>query len=1289
MHSNRLALVGVRVGLALALLAAGLGLLHKSDAASQQPRRLTVDRVQPRPRLFFAPGEFERFVRETQEARAPYFEALLDYVQDQGARAWNERDLQLQSQVLVARVLHERGDRRADAIFGLARRSLRFFLDQHTFTEWRDVHEMVTAGSRWLEAVALAYDWAYPMWTERERAEMADWLRVEIDNWVDGNRVARASSSPFRNDSARGVSGLVAAGLTIFDEGAYAATAQKALAYALPFYDEILQAHQHAGADGGLTEGTFYGSLTAWSQAMVAEMLFTGAGSRGGYRSPFFLARLRYAVHAAWPGYITNQFGFSTHQLAPIFGDARRGPTGSTLRHRATVLLLGKRLKDEEAARQAYAVVNRPETGRTYVREWSLYDLLLWSPAVSPEMPTALAYRERTLGQVFARSDWSDNATWISFNAGPHLDTHQHYDAGALTIYRNGVDLLVDSGTFDAFGSKHWYNYYVRSAAHNTLLIHDPEERWDGIWGGVPENLTVNDGGQRTQSPLTPAPTLQQYLDNRDAYDHATIERYQAGDWGLYIKSNLTNAYQNSRYQSTKPNHTRNRVKVDYVGREVVYLRRREGRRDGVVVFDRIVSANPSFRKAALWHVREPFAAGGGWRRVDEGESTLNATSPLSVQTTASFRQGSLDGRARLFITVLPVDPVRVRQIGARPSTGERVDHETFGTKHHHRHLKDYLVEDSRITNSDAITGAPNRQEWPPIAPPEVQWLWNDDLAGGWGKSRLQVEPAAPAAADRFLTLFVPTDADDGAQPQVELVRGANGQSVGMRWTEGGRDQVVLFGSENSGGDLTETSIEIAQGSGELLIVGLRPDTGYRVSVAGSRSIEIRAGGSLSSGSAGVLRLDLRSLSPLASRSADQASSSSSVSGGSIVLGSTASGATAGSSSASMRSMPFSPVSAGTAAEAGRWRSWIDERLRDGRLAIRSRWSDPQSVGRVVERLEQRVGGVPVYGGEVVVKRQDDTVTSMFGALSDVRVEDAGPPMTRMAARQAIEHAAGVQLPREREPSLVVVSRAEGGEIGARAYCDRLLARDGPRTICVDAAEGRVLFTLDETRRRTARAARRQKPPVFWLEDDESIVGYVNGIARVSARDRADRGGRKAEALEGHQSEVLSLWAERYGLGDVIRTGPIVALLRPSGGRLMPPMYLGRSVMLFADAGGSDAVIERAQVAHELAHVLIDRSSRLLPIGESAALEEEFARLLEELTLGRRLADDRPLRAAFWAAVEKAPDEKQRLEQAVVHAFVRLLPPAATSALARAATLTAYADLGGDPQALAAVWPAR
>ncbi len=276
--------------------------------------------------------------------------------------------------------------------------------------------------------------------------------------------------------------------------------------------------------------------------------------------------------------------------------------------------------------------------------------------------------------------------------------------------------------------------------------------------------------------------------------DHASIERYTTGDWGLYLKSNLTNAYQNPRYQSNKPDRTRNRVKVHYVGREVVYLRRGEGRRDGVIVFDRVISADPSFRKAVLWHAGDTFTTTASGRRIDEGERVFDATRPLLFQTTPSFRQGDLDGRARLYITVVPVDPVRVREIGVRPSTGTTVNHETSGTKHFHRHVKDYFVDDSRVSNPDTTTGATNRQEWPPIAPPEVQWLFTDDLAGGWGQTRLQVEPAAAEVADRFLTLLVPTDANDDAQPRADLVRGVDGRSAGVRWTEGSQQLVVLFG---------------------------------------------------------------------------------------------------------------------------------------------------------------------------------------------------------------------------------------------------------------------------------------------------------------------------------------------------------------------------------------------------------------------------------------------------------------------------------------------------------------
>lgn len=1261
------------------LIAAALvtfGLIQTFQGARGAPA-ISVDRVMARPRLFFAPGEFRTFVEETRNVRAAYFDTLVGFIDDQGSRAWNERDLQVQSQTLVARVFLERGDARGAKYLDLARRSLRHYLDRQTSAEFRNSHDLVTGGSRWLEAVALAFDWGYPHWTAAERREMADWMRREIDAWIAGNHVARASLSPFRNDMARAVSGLVAAALAIFDEPGYRPAADRALAHSLPLYEEILESHASAGADGGLPEGTFYGSFTAWSQAAVAEMLYTGAGLTDSFRrSSFFEGRLRYAIHAAWPAYITNQFGFSTHQLAPVFGDARRGPTGSMLRHRATALLLGKRLAGTEAARHAYAVIDREEINKTYTREWRLYDLLLWSPKVTRQAPTALAYRERTLGQVFARSGWKDAATWLSFNAGPHLDTHQHYDAGNLTIHRNGVDLLVDSGSLDAFGSRHWYNYYVRTVAHNTILIHDPTERWRHIWSGVPTALTVNDGGQRTQSPLTPAPTLREYLGNRDAYDHASIDRYTTGDWGLYLKSTLTNAYQNPRYQTVRPDGSRNRVKALHVGREVVYLRARAGRRDGVIVFDRIVAAEPQFRKSVLWHAREPFETPARGRRVDEGEQVYESSEPLSFQTTPRFKQGEREGHARLFVTVLPIGAVRVRQIGDRPGTGERADHEVFNTKHFHRHVKDFFVEDARVLNPDAHTGAQGRPEWPPFAPPEVQWLWTDDLAGGWGKTRLQVEPTRSDVADRFLTLLVPTDANDEARPRATVVRSPDNQAVGVSWQEGGGHLVVVFGMENSGGDLRQADAEIPGGSGELLLVGLTPNTGYRVSASGGsrRRLAIAPGGDLPSGPQGVLRLDLATLAPLP---------------GAVDL------PEEGTGSQAERGIPFIPkrtptgdvvLVARTPSQVARWSGWLDERVAEGSLKRLSRLSDPLVPGRTIERFAQHVDGIPVFGRQVVVQRDPNTITSLFGEVAGLKPRRHGPPISPAAARATLEAIAGVQLPRNREPPLVILA-AEHGD-GVLAYCDRVMNTAGPQTICLDAVTAEPLRVFDETRRQ-ARAGG-GVAPIYRLEDEDSLVEVMNGVATLSPRELAgEEPGGAAEIVYEQQAAITAAWAARYGVADLLlNPREIVTIVRPAAmGRVPAPSYLGRGVVLYREGDVVRGPAGRGVVAHELAHALIDRSSGLLPLAESRLLEEDFATLLAEWAAGRREPGGGPIRDPFWRLIGTDPDARELLEQAVVRAFTRLLPPSATTSLAREAVIASYADLGGEAADVARAWP--
>jgi hypothetical protein len=828
-----------------------------------------------------------------------------------------------------------------------------------------------------------------------------------------------------------------------------------------------------------MAEGTFYGNFTAFAQALTAEALYTAAGVQDAFtRTPFYAARLRYATHASWPGYLTNQYGFNVHQLAPVFGDARRGPTGSALYHRATVLLLGKRFSNTPAAREAYWAVNRAETSRPYTREWSLYDVLFWSPDVQPTPPTTLAYREPSLGQVFARSDWSDDATWMSFNAGPHLDTHQHYDAGNLTIFRR-VDLAVDSGSLDAFGSRHWFNYYARTVAHNTITILDPNERWEGIWGGVPDNLAVNDGGQRTAAPRTPAPTLAEYLENRTAYDHARIERYDEGAWGVYVRANLTNAYQNPAFQSRKPDGSRNRAKVSHVGREVVYLRG-EGRRDAFVVFDRVVSTDASFKKAVLWHAREPFESKARSVRVDEGETRYIGSGQLDFQSLVRFTEGPREGRARLFVTTIAVDPIVVRAIGRRvPVSG--VDHKTFEVEHHHRHVKDYYVEDPRdLVNPDRATGATGRPEWPPSNPPEQQWLWTDDLVGGWGQTRLQIEPADARQADRFLTVLVP--ADDGADaPTILPARAAVGQAAGAVVRQGSRHDVVIFSADANGGELTRAAVDVnlAGRNGDLTIATLTPGARYFVRMGGGGRVQriaitATSSGGVTADAAGVVRMRLDAVPRVGIASAPAAGGGSVMGPGAgaasagdiggILAGEGPTGeATGGRDAAGPAHPGMVPVSADDPSALAEWDARVTRMLRSGELRLRETAQDPVVKGRTEQRLTQLYKGVPVFGGDITRSLDGVTTVAILGALYGDIVLDPVPGLTTDEAAAIFDELGANANGPSRTPELIVLPTDDGRYV--LTYRSRIPKANDVEMTFVDANTGEVVLTFSDLRR--------------------------------------------------------------------------------------------------------------------------------------------------------------------------------------------------------------------------------
>ena len=75
-----------------------------------------------------------------------------------------------------------------------------------------------------------------------------------------------------------------------------------------------------------------------------------------------------------------------------------------------------------------------------------------------------LSYLAKFTGPVYARSDWSTSAVWLSLAAGPVFEDHQHLDQGHFTLQRGADYLLIDSGG---------YNLLDTLPFHNTLGFDD------------------------------------------------------------------------------------------------------------------------------------------------------------------------------------------------------------------------------------------------------------------------------------------------------------------------------------------------------------------------------------------------------------------------------------------------------------------------------------------------------------------------------------------------------------------------------------------------------------------------------------------------------------------------------------------------------------------------------------------------------------------------------------------------------------------------------------------------
>jgi hypothetical protein len=234
----------------------------------------------------------------------------------------------------------------------------------------------------------------------------------------------------------------------------------------------------------------------------------------------------------------------------------------------------------EDPAHQAVHTFNE-QTPRSSVGAYAYKDFL-WRDTTVGKGDLAnfkLSHISPGPGYVYARSSWNDDATYFFFKCGDRFTAHQHLDVGHFLIYKY-EELAGDGGHYDSFGSDHDVNYHLRTIAHSTMLLYDPSEKWPGIRAG---NVTGNDGGQAHNWPhhngavTDPA----QWHEGRELYDIADIAAFEDRGAYLYVAGDCTRAY--------------SRDKMGCFTRQIVFIRP-----DTFVIFDRVQSVNPQFKKTWL-----------------------------------------------------------------------------------------------------------------------------------------------------------------------------------------------------------------------------------------------------------------------------------------------------------------------------------------------------------------------------------------------------------------------------------------------------------------------------------------------------------------------------------------------------------------------------------------------------------------------------------------------------------------------------------------------------------------
>lgn len=512
-----------------------------------------------------------------------------------------------------------------------------------------------------------AYDWIYEALSHEERRELIVPLveHVEMVQREYGLKIPRTNSG----DIDTGFYGTRAmfwySGLAAHGDGYCDAMAAKHLAKGYDWFIRVMENRNRTAGDDGALISAVPGYAAGHYSYAHFNFLFSMLSSTGKNLSSRY-PMLPYYANWLWWVWIRDAEK-PEHIRHAGYGDSHHGmnidASDGVYEQLAQMLHFYKDIDPDE---KGMIAAIRDFSSKKYKVRGDVYPVLPFlvdegKPAEEryiaalDESPVKARHFE-TLGQIYMRSGFTPDATYCTFTAGADLTGHKHYDENNFTIYKYD-HLALDAGCRAIQTDHNLVYYYAQSVAHNVVLIHKPDEKMSTHWG-----LKRNDHKQ-----------VRNYGGMRHV-NRTTVKAFETNDRFTYIASDATKSYG---------------PKCKEVVRQFVFLYP-----DYIIVYDRVESSDPSYRKEWLLH-------------------TQNEPSVRKNIAVADSRDG------RLFCqTLLPQD-AQMRLVGG-PG-------------------KEFLVGDVNYPlDSIYIKRIQDRVE-------------QEHRGPYWGEWRLEVEPSQESADARFL----------------------------------------------------------------------------------------------------------------------------------------------------------------------------------------------------------------------------------------------------------------------------------------------------------------------------------------------------------------------------------------------------------------------------------------------------------------------------------------------------------------------------------------------------------